>query len=110
MYLLTSLFCPSVFPYPVPPIEENVLDDGKLLKPWDTKKVAVSIAMVTSPGSLCCRALPVALALRRSDRHTCCILGRRRLCSDRLTLFLFFSIQLPLLSSRPKSCEVPGIK
>ncbi|XP_028280861.1 CREB-regulated transcription coactivator 2 isoform X2 [Parambassis ranga] len=43
-----------MFPYPVPPIEENVLDDGKLLKPWDTKK-------------------------------------------------------LPLLSSRPKSCEVPGI-
>lgn len=32
-------FCPSVFPYPVPPIEENVLDEGKLLKPWDTKKV-----------------------------------------------------------------------
>lgn len=31
--------CPSVFPYPVPPIEENVLDEGKLLKPWDTKKV-----------------------------------------------------------------------
>ncbi|KAG7232849.1 hypothetical protein INR49_007272 [Caranx melampygus] len=44
-----------MFPYPVPPIEENVLDEGKLLKPWDTKK-------------------------------------------------------LPLLSSRPKSCEVPGIK
>ncbi|XP_037308739.2 CREB-regulated transcription coactivator 2 isoform X2 [Pungitius pungitius] len=44
----------SVFPYPVPPIEENVLDEGKLLKPWNTKK-------------------------------------------------------LPLLSSRPKSCEVPGI-
>ncbi|XP_039974780.1 CREB-regulated transcription coactivator 2 isoform X1 [Xiphias gladius] len=43
-----------MFPYPVPPIEENVLDEGKLLKPWDTKK-------------------------------------------------------LPLLSSRPKSCEVPGI-
>lgn len=107
MCLLTSLFCPSVFPYPVPPIEENVLDDGKLLKPWDTKKVAVSIAMVTSPGSLCCR---VPLALRHSDQHTWCILGRRHLCSDRLTLFLFFSIQLPLLSSRPKSCEVPGIK
>ncbi|KAI5618251.1 CREB-regulated transcription coactivator 2-like [Silurus asotus] len=43
-----------MFPYPVPPIEENVLDEGKLLKPWDTKK-------------------------------------------------------LPMLSSRPKSCEVPGI-
>ncbi|XP_041843664.1 CREB-regulated transcription coactivator 2 [Melanotaenia boesemani] len=43
-----------MFPYPVPPIEENVLDEGKLLKPWDTKK-------------------------------------------------------LPLLSTRPKSCEVPGI-
>ncbi|KAM6910024.1 CREB-regulated transcription coactivator 2 [Xenentodon cancila] len=43
-----------MFPYPVPPIEENVLSEGKLLKPWDTKK-------------------------------------------------------LPLLSSRPKSCEVPGI-
>ncbi|XP_026226221.1 CREB-regulated transcription coactivator 2 isoform X2 [Anabas testudineus] len=43
-----------MFPYPVPPIEENVLDEGKLLKPWDTKK-------------------------------------------------------LPLLSSRPRSCEVPGI-
>ncbi|XP_029957738.1 CREB-regulated transcription coactivator 2 isoform X2 [Salarias fasciatus] len=43
-----------MFPYPVPPIEENILDEGKLLKPWDTKK-------------------------------------------------------LPLLSSRPKSCEVPGI-
>lgn len=43
-----------MFPYPVPPIEENVLDEVKLLKPWDTKK-------------------------------------------------------LPLLSSRPKSCEVPGI-
>lgn len=33
------MFCPTVFPYPVPPIEENVLDEGKLLKPWDTKKV-----------------------------------------------------------------------
>ncbi|XP_030013686.1 CREB-regulated transcription coactivator 2 isoform X2 [Sphaeramia orbicularis] len=44
----------TVFPYPVPPIEENVLSEGKLLKPWDTKK-------------------------------------------------------LPLLSSRPKSCEVPDI-
>ncbi|TSK34751.1 CREB-regulated transcription coactivator 2 [Bagarius yarrelli] len=44
----------GVFPYPVPPIEENVLDEGRLLKPWDTKK-------------------------------------------------------LPLLSLRPKSCEVPGI-
>nr|XP_057910108.1 CREB-regulated transcription coactivator 2-like [Doryrhamphus excisus] len=28
----------NVFPYPVPPIEENVLDDGKLLKAWDSKK------------------------------------------------------------------------
>lgn len=36
------MFCPSVFPYPVPPIEENVLDEGKLLKPWDTKKVKTS--------------------------------------------------------------------
>ncbi|XP_036395684.1 CREB-regulated transcription coactivator 2 [Megalops cyprinoides] len=44
----------KMFPYPVPPIEENILDEGKLLKPWDTKK-------------------------------------------------------LPMLSSRPKSCEVPGI-
>ncbi|XP_035286515.1 CREB-regulated transcription coactivator 2-like [Anguilla anguilla] len=44
----------KMFPYPVPPIEENVLDEGKVLKPWDTKK-------------------------------------------------------LPILSSRPKSCEVPGI-
>ncbi|XP_068179371.1 CREB-regulated transcription coactivator 2-like isoform X2 [Antennarius striatus] len=43
-----------MFPYPVPPIEENVLDEGTLLKPWDSRK-------------------------------------------------------LPLLSSRPKSCEVPGI-
>ncbi|KAM4579920.1 CREB-regulated transcription coactivator 2 isoform 1-T1 [Odontesthes bonariensis] len=43
-----------MFPYPVPPIEENVLDEDKLPKPWDTKK-------------------------------------------------------LPLLSARPKSCEVPGI-
>ncbi|XP_055083913.1 CREB-regulated transcription coactivator 2-like isoform X3 [Periophthalmus magnuspinnatus] len=43
-----------MFPYPVPPIEENVLSEGKLLKPWDTKK-------------------------------------------------------LPMLSSRPKSCEVPDI-
>ncbi|XP_058246562.1 CREB-regulated transcription coactivator 2-like isoform X2 [Hemibagrus wyckioides] len=30
-----------MFPYPVPPIEENVLDEGKLLKPWDTKKVSM---------------------------------------------------------------------
>ncbi|MGH0127051.1 UNVERIFIED_CONTAM: hypothetical protein FKN15_030438 [Acipenser sinensis] len=45
----------SVYPYPVPPIEENMLDERKqLLKPWDTKK-------------------------------------------------------FPILSSRPKSCEVPGI-
>ncbi|KAI4878980.1 hypothetical protein NFI96_029262 [Prochilodus magdalenae] len=51
---MTYFFVHLVFPYPVPPIEENVLDEGKLLKPWDTKK-------------------------------------------------------LPLLSSRPKSCEVPGI-
>ncbi|XP_053350694.1 CREB-regulated transcription coactivator 3 isoform X2 [Clarias gariepinus] len=43
-----------MFPYPVPPIEENVLDEGRLLKPWDTKK-------------------------------------------------------LSMMSSRPKSCEVPGI-
>lgn len=43
-----------MFPYPVPPIEENVLSEGKLLKPWDAKK-------------------------------------------------------LPMLSSRPKSCEVPDI-
>uniref|UniRef100_A0A1A7XA80 CREB regulated transcription coactivator 2 n=1 Tax=Iconisemion striatum TaxID=60296 RepID=A0A1A7XA80_9TELE len=43
-----------MFPYPVPPIEENVLDEGKLLKPWDSTK-------------------------------------------------------LPMLSSRPRSCEVPGI-
>lgn len=43
-----------MFPYPVPPIEENVLTEGKLLKPWDAKK-------------------------------------------------------LPMLSSRPKSCEVPDI-
>uniref|UniRef100_A0A3B4UL73 CREB regulated transcription coactivator 2 n=1 Tax=Seriola dumerili TaxID=41447 RepID=A0A3B4UL73_SERDU len=53
-WIKAAVFCPSVFPYPVPPIEENVLDEGKMLKPWDTKK-------------------------------------------------------LPLLSSRPKSCEVPGI-
>ncbi|KAI1886005.1 hypothetical protein AGOR_G00209590 [Albula goreensis] len=44
----------KMFPYPVPPIEENILDEGKLMKPWDSKK-------------------------------------------------------LPILSSRPKSCEVPGI-
>ncbi|XP_067303835.1 CREB-regulated transcription coactivator 2 isoform X2 [Pseudorasbora parva] len=44
----------SAFSYPVPPIEENGPDDGRLLKPWDSRK-------------------------------------------------------LPLLSSRPKSCEVPGI-
>ncbi|XP_047217633.1 CREB-regulated transcription coactivator 2-like isoform X2 [Girardinichthys multiradiatus] len=42
-----------MFPYPVPPIEENVLDEDKLLKAWDIKK--------------------------------------------------------PLSSSRPRSCEVPGI-
>ncbi|XP_061552933.1 DENN domain-containing protein 4B-like isoform X4 [Phycodurus eques] len=46
----------NVFPYPVPPIEENVLDDAKLLpnKAWDAKK-------------------------------------------------------FPMMTSRPKSCEVPGI-
>ncbi|XP_030605649.1 CREB-regulated transcription coactivator 2 isoform X2 [Archocentrus centrarchus] len=49
-----------MFPYPVPPIEENVLDEGKLLKHWDTKKM-------------------------NPEKH------------------------LSLLSSRPKSCEVPGI-
>ncbi|KAJ0000620.1 hypothetical protein NQD34_012462 [Periophthalmus magnuspinnatus] len=49
---LTNLHRPCS--YPVPPIEENVLSEGKLLKPWDTKK-------------------------------------------------------LPMLSSRPKSCEVPDI-
>ncbi|XP_034553415.1 uncharacterized protein LOC117822676 [Notolabrus celidotus] len=43
-----------MFPYPVPPIEEIMLDEGKLLKPWDNKK-------------------------------------------------------FPQLTSRPKSCEVPGI-
>ncbi|XP_028649944.1 CREB-regulated transcription coactivator 2-like isoform X2 [Erpetoichthys calabaricus] len=47
--------CGRMFPYPVPPIEENILDDTKpLLKSWDAKN-------------------------------------------------------LPMLSSRPKSCEVPGI-
>ncbi|XP_036371989.1 CREB-regulated transcription coactivator 1-like [Megalops cyprinoides] len=44
----------KMFPYPVPPIEENMIEEGRLLKPWDAKK-------------------------------------------------------LPMLSSRPKSCEVPGI-
>ncbi|XP_051575166.1 CREB-regulated transcription coactivator 2 isoform X2 [Myxocyprinus asiaticus] len=44
----------GMFSYPVPPIEENSPDDGRLLKPWDSRK-------------------------------------------------------FPLLSSRPKSCEVPGI-
>ncbi|CAM4695997.1 unnamed protein product [Leuciscus chuanchicus] len=44
----------AVFSYPVPPIEENGPSDGRLLKPWDSRK-------------------------------------------------------LPLLSSRPRSCEVPGI-
>ncbi|XP_077384397.1 CREB-regulated transcription coactivator 2 isoform X2 [Festucalex cinctus] len=46
----------NVFPYPVPPIEENVLDDAKLVpnKAWDAKK-------------------------------------------------------FPVMTSRPKSCEVPGI-
>lgn len=33
------MLCPAVFPYPVPPIEENVLDEGKLLKHWDAKKM-----------------------------------------------------------------------
>ncbi|XP_072316726.1 CREB-regulated transcription coactivator 2-like isoform X2 [Eucyclogobius newberryi] len=28
-----------MFPYPVPPIEENMLSEGKLLKPWDAKKL-----------------------------------------------------------------------
>ncbi|XP_077577468.1 CREB-regulated transcription coactivator 2-like isoform X2 [Stigmatopora nigra] len=47
----------NVFPYPVPPIEENVMEDAKLLpgKAWDAKKFA-------------------------------------------------------MMSSRPKSCEVPGLK
>ncbi|XP_038137096.1 CREB-regulated transcription coactivator 2 isoform X1 [Cyprinodon tularosa] len=31
-----------MFPYPVPPIEENVLDEDKLLKPWDLKKLSSS--------------------------------------------------------------------
>lgn len=53
--ILITIFVSAVFPYPVPPIEENVLDEGKLLKPWDTKKVSMQ-------------------------------------------------------GSRPKSCEVPGIK
>ncbi|XP_052002507.1 CREB-regulated transcription coactivator 2 [Xyrauchen texanus] len=44
----------EMFSYPVPPIEENSPNDGRLLKPWDSRK-------------------------------------------------------FPLLSSRPKSCEVPGI-
>nr|XP_061789920.1 CREB-regulated transcription coactivator 2-like [Nerophis lumbriciformis] len=46
----------NVFPFPVPPIEENVMEDGKLLpnKAWDAKK-------------------------------------------------------FPMMTSRPKSCEVPGI-
>ncbi|MEQ2242381.1 CREB-regulated transcription coactivator 2, partial [Ilyodon furcidens] len=50
---MRSMSPSAVFPYPVPPIEENVLDEDKLLKAWDTKK--------------------------------------------------------PLSSSRPRSCEVPGI-
>ncbi|XP_049585714.1 CREB-regulated transcription coactivator 2 isoform X3 [Syngnathus scovelli] len=35
-----------VFPYPVPPIEENVLDDAKLVanKAWDAKKFPVMIS------------------------------------------------------------------
>lgn len=44
MVLQPSCVSP-VFPYPVPPIEENVLDEGKLLKPWDTKKVTALAQM-----------------------------------------------------------------
>ncbi|XP_056300480.1 CREB-regulated transcription coactivator 2-like [Pseudoliparis swirei] len=29
----------TAFPYPVPPAEDEMLAEGKLLKPWDTKKV-----------------------------------------------------------------------
>uniref|UniRef100_A0A3Q3LFX1 CREB regulated transcription coactivator 2 n=1 Tax=Labrus bergylta TaxID=56723 RepID=A0A3Q3LFX1_9LABR len=47
--LHSLVFCPSVFPYPVPPIEENMLDEGKLLKPWDNKKVNTHIFIFTSP-------------------------------------------------------------
>ncbi|KAJ8290079.1 hypothetical protein GJAV_G00008480 [Gymnothorax javanicus] len=29
----------KMFPHPVPPIEENILGEGTLLKPWDSKKL-----------------------------------------------------------------------
>lgn len=40
---------PAVFPYPVPPIEENILDEDKLLKAWDAKKVLFSSPLKLDP-------------------------------------------------------------
>lgn len=38
-------FCspPAAFSYPVPPIEENGPSDGRLLKPWDSRKVCLCV-------------------------------------------------------------------
>lgn len=50
----TPPLCLAVFPYPVPPIEENVLDEGKLLKPWETKKVSTYLNSRDSITAVAC--------------------------------------------------------
>lgn len=40
--MAASLSLTPVFLFQVPPIEQNLLDDKHLLKPWDAKKVSVS--------------------------------------------------------------------
>lgn len=76
-----------IFLFQVPAIEENLLDDRHLLKPWDAKKVRVP----TPP-------LPMAGLSGASPEHC------------RHFSHSSFSPQLSSSSSRPRSCEVPGIK
>lgn len=72
----------------VPAVEEHVLDDKHLLKPWDAKKVGVACRPFPLRG-------PVSWGLRQPCPH-----------SPHCPL----SPQLSSSSSRPRSCEVPGIK
>lgn len=94
-----SVSCPaSLIPTPAlsssvclsqaPAIEENLLADKHLLKPWDAKKVGVAH-----------RPFPFRGQVSRDLRQPCPHSPRGP-----------FSPQLSSSSSRPRSCEVPGIK
>lgn len=47
-------FLSPVFLFQVPAIEENLLDDKHLLKPWDAKKVSRATGRPPLPSALLC--------------------------------------------------------